>query len=256
MLKTGSLEMAKINHGMVLAAGLGKRMRPVTNTLPKPLVRVHGETILDRNIAALKQHRVENIVVNGHYLLPVLKSHLQATYDKTVHLSEEPTLLDQGGGIKAALPHLGDGSFFVLNGDAFWSGDKHAPNLARLEAAWNPADMDFLLLVCPKERATGFDGAGDFYLNEDNRISFREERETAPYVFTGVGIYARHPFENEPDEVFPTVPIFKKSMAEGRLFGLTLEGRWFHIGTPAAIGEAESAMVELGLAASPPAGRE
>ena len=235
----------KIDHGMVLAAGLGTRMRPITNTLPKPLVEVDGRTILDRNIDLMHGQSVQNIAVNGHHLFPVMQDHMKGWKDHAMTLvSEEDELLDQGGGIKNALQHLGGSDFFVLNGDAFWEEDRKS-NLAALEEAWTPKEMDFLLLVAPLEITTGYHGVGDFFLDHENRISFRGEAESAPYVFTGVGIYKSSTFEAIDEKVFPLVPLYKQAVARGRLFAQVLEGHWFHIGTPDAIGLAEAKLEDV-----------
>jgi MurNAc alpha-1-phosphate uridylyltransferase len=238
---------SSIDHAMVLAAGLGTRMRPITNTIPKPLVEIKGRTILDRNIDLLHTHGVKDIVVNGHHLMPVMEAHLAKLEDSRLILSSEPELLDQGGGIKQALPHLGSSDFFVLNGDAFWVDEAEASNLERLEQNWDAVQMDFLLLIAPVESTTGYDGVGDFFRAPDGRLTFRDDADSAPYVFTGAGIYSRTPFEAAPDTVFPLVPMYRKALAAGRLFGVELTGHWFHIGTPQGIVGAEKAMATLRL---------
>ncbi|MEM1364647.1 MAG: nucleotidyltransferase family protein [Pseudomonadota bacterium] len=237
-----------ITHAMVLAAGLGTRMRPITNTIPKPLVKVGGRAILDRNIDHLHAHGVRDVVVNGHHLMPKMQAHLQAHNDPQLVFSPEPELLDQGGGIRAALPHLGDGDFFILNGDAFWINGESSRALASLEGAWDPARMDFLLLLAAAERATGYDGAGDFLRRGDGQLEFRGDAASAPFVYTGAAIFSRAIMEKQTERVFPLVPLFKQAAACGRLHGVPLAGHWFHIGTPPAIEQAENAMCRLGLA--------
>lgn len=232
---------------MVLAAGLGTRMRPITNTIPKPLVKVKGRALLDRNIDQLHARGVRNIVVNGHHLMQKMEAHLAELGDKDVVLSREPDLLDQGGGIRQALPDLGDGDFFILNGDAFWKDDVGQSALASLEAQWDAEQMDFLLLVAPMTRSTGFDGPGDFFLETGGQLMFRGEADHAPFVYTGAGIFSRRIFSEQTERVFPLVPLFREARQKGRLFGTQLSGHWFHIGTPAAIDLAEQEMTRLGL---------
>ncbi|MEN0088337.1 MAG: NTP transferase domain-containing protein, partial [Pseudomonadota bacterium] len=188
----GEAARKPLTHAMVLAAGLGTRMRPITNTTPKPLVEVNGQAILDRNLDHLHAHGIRDVVVNGHHLMPKMESHLSARNDEKLVFSPEPDLLDQGGGIRAALPHLGWDDFFILNGDAFWADAKVSTTgggaLAALEAAWDPARMDFLLLLASTDRATGYDGWGDFFCHDDGQLEFRGDTDSAPFVYTGAAI--------------------------------------------------------------------
>lgn len=248
-----SSEMAdRLTHAMVLAAGLGTRMRPITNTLPKPLVQVQGHAILDRNMDRLRDHGVRNIVVNGHHLMEQVEAHLAARAvrepEANFAFSPEPELLDQGGGIRQALPELGEGDFFLLNGDAFWKNDPGADALQSLVQMWKPEDMDFLLLLAPVERSTGYDGKGDFFLEDDGRLRFRDDAKAAPYIYTGAAVFSRGRMVQETERIFPLVPLFRQACAAGRLYGVPLAGHWFHIGTPPAIAEAEARMAELGFA--------
>lgn len=237
-----------LTHAMVLAAGLGTRMRPITNTIPKPLVEVNGRAILDRNIDRLHAHGIHDVVVNGHHLMPKMQSHIASWADERLVFSPEPELLDQGGGISAALPHLGGGDFFILNGDAFWVDATGENALASLEAAWDPERMDFLLLLAPTHCATGYDGAGDFFRDETGALTFRGSADSAPLVYTGVAIFSRAAMETQTERIYPLVPLFRQAAAAGRLYGVELAGHWFHIGTPPAIEGAETAMRDLGIA--------
>ncbi|MEO0497559.1 MAG: nucleotidyltransferase family protein [Pseudomonadota bacterium] len=238
----------RLTHAMVLAAGLGTRMRPITNTIPKPLIEVGGRAILDRNIDRLHAHGVHNVAVNGHHLMAKMQHHVSSWSDENLVFSPEPHLLDQGGGIRAALPHLGSRDFFILNGDAFWVDTDGKSALAALEAVWNRDTMDFLLLVVPTERATGYDGAGDFFRDKAGALTFRGTAQSAPFVYTGVAIFSRAVMQAQTERIFPLVPLFRQAAAAGRLFGVELAGHWFHIGTPPAISGAETAMRRLGIA--------
>ncbi|MGB0669861.1 MAG: nucleotidyltransferase family protein [Rhodospirillales bacterium] len=221
-----------IETAMVLAAGFGKRMRPLTDSLPKPLVEVAGRSLLDRALDRLEEVDVTRVVVNGHYLANQLYQHLQARARPTIRISDETdAILETGGGVARALPLLEADVFFVINGDSLWlNGAQDA--LQRLKNAWNPATMDALLLVHPTHRAHGYDGKGDFELAPDGRLIRRAEWDVSPYAFMGVQILHRRLFEGAPEGAFSLNLLYNKAEKAGRLKGLLHDGEWFHVGTP------------------------
>jgi MurNAc alpha-1-phosphate uridylyltransferase len=227
---------------MVFAAGLGVRMRPFTETLPKPLIKVAGQTLIDRSLDRLAEAGVERAVVNVHWLADQIEAHLAVRGQPRIFISDERAkLLDQGGGIRRALPRLGGEPFLLCNTDAFWI-EGPRPNIARLAAAFDPETMDVLLLVAAAAGAVGVDWPGDFNMTASGRLVRRAPREVAPFVYTGVGIIKPELFENERDGVFPLAPFFCAAAAKGRLFGLRLDGLWLHVGRPGSIAEAERAI--------------
>jgi MurNAc alpha-1-phosphate uridylyltransferase len=224
---------------MVFAAGLGTRMRPITDTTPKPMVRVGGRPLIDHTLDRLAEAGVERAVVNVHWLADQIEDHVRRRESPRVIVSDERArLLDQGGGIMRALPHLGDGPFLVCNTDAFWLEGPRS-NIARLAEAWDPEKMDVLLLVAASATSVGVDWPGDFTMEPDGRLVRREERLVAPFVYSGVGLVKPELFAGETREVFGLAPIFFAAAERGRLYGLRLEGLWLHVGTPEAIDEAE-----------------
>jgi MurNAc alpha-1-phosphate uridylyltransferase len=227
---------------MVFAAGLGTRMRPITNDTPKPLVPVAGRALMDYALDAFARAGVETAIVNVHWLADQIEAHLRARPAPRIVISDERAkLLDQGGGLRKALPHLGDAPFFVCNTDAFWVEGPRS-NLERMAQAWDPEIMDALLLVAPTATSVGVDWPGDFTMEPDGRLVKREERRVAPFVYSGVGILKPELIARESDEVFRLAPIFFAAAERGRLHGLRLDGMWLHVGTPEAIGEAERAI--------------
>ncbi len=239
--RDGRLDPAAVRHlpkqAMVLAAGLGLRMRPLTEHLPKPLLPVAGKTMLDRILDALAAAGVDHAVVNMHHLPQKIRDHAAARAGRlpSVTLSDESAaLLDSGGGVKRALPFLGDGALFVLNGDMLWR-DRGADALQRLAMAFDPARMDGILLLVPREAAHGYDGAGDFRMDDAGRLARRGDAMDAPYVFTGIQILKADAVGAIPDEVFSLNRVYDRLIAEGRLFGLVHDGDWFHVGTPEAL---------------------
>lgn len=228
---------------MVFAAGLGTRMRPLTDHLPKPLAQVGGKALMDHMLDRFAEAGVRRAVVNVHYLAGMVEAHLHGRAHPQIIISDERgQLLDQGGGIKRALPHLGPGPFLVCNTDAFWIAET-APVLAGLAAAWNPDTMDMLLLVADAGASVGVDWPGDFTMDAGGRLAKRLEGATAPFVYSGVAILKPEPFAREPGEVFRLAPFFFDAARRGRLHGHRLAGTWLHVGTPQAIGEAEAALV-------------
>ncbi len=226
-------------RGMVLAAGLGLRMRPITLEIPKPLVPVAGRTMLDRALDHLAAAGVPDPVVNAHWLPDRIRSHLAGRPGIT--LSFEPELLETGGGVAKALPLLGDRPFYVVNSDIIWT-DGAVPALARLADAWDDARMDALLLLVPTAQAVGYDGDGDFFVDAEGVPRRRQPREVAPTLFSGVQILSPRLFADAPAGAFSLNLLYDRALEEGRLFALIHDGRWFHVGTPAALPEVEAAL--------------
>ncbi len=224
---------------MVFAAGLGTRMRPVTDTIPKPLVEVGGKALIDHMLDRFAAAGLARAIVNVHYRAEQIEAHLKGREHPEIVISDERAkLLDQGGGIKLALPLIGDEPFFICNTDAFWLEGPHS-NLRALAERWNPETMDVMLLVAATTSSVGVDWAGDFHMLPDGRLVKREERGVAPFVYAGVGIMKASLFEGAPEGPFRLAPYFFDAAAKGRLFGHRLDGRWLHVGTPEAIAEAE-----------------
>jgi MurNAc alpha-1-phosphate uridylyltransferase len=227
---------------MVLAAGMGTRMRPLTDSMPKPLVQVAGKALLDHGLDRLSEAGVERAVVNVHHFAEQMISHLASRTRPQIAISDERgLLLDTGGGVLKALPELGNAPFFHLNADTLWI-DGVKPNLTRLAEAFDPAAMDALLLLAPTAGSIGYGGRGDFAFAADGRLQRRAEREVAPFVYAGAAILAPALFANAPPGAFSLNLLFTRAAATGRLAGLRLDGLWMHIGTPAAIAAAEAAI--------------
>jgi N-acetyl-alpha-D-muramate 1-phosphate uridylyltransferase len=227
---------------MVFAAGLGARMRPITDALPKPLVRVGGRALIDHCLDRLAENGVERAIVNVHWHADQIEAHLAGRRVPTIVISDErETLLDQGGGIKRALPDIGKDPFFLCNTDAFWIEGPRS-NIARLAQAFDPDQMDVALLVAAAAGAVGVDWPGDFTMTREGRLEGRASRHVAPFVYTGVGIIKPELFENEAAAVFRLAPFFHAAAAKGRLFGVRLDGLWLHVGRPETIAEAEIAI--------------
>ncbi|MCH7796390.1 MAG: nucleotidyltransferase family protein [Proteobacteria bacterium] len=231
-------------RAMVLAAGLGERMRPITDTLPKPLIELRGRTLLDSILDRVEAAGVPEAVVNLHYLGEMIEARLAPRARPRVSFSREETRLETGGGVRKALSLLGADAFFVINGDVCWL-DGHTPALERLAAAWDDAEMDALLLLHPTALAVGYAGVGDFVLAPDGRMRRRRELEVAPFVFTGIQILHPRLFEDAPEEPFSLNLIYDKAGAAERLWGLRHDGEWFHIGTPEGLRDVEDALHPL-----------
>lgn len=227
---------------MVFAAGLGARMRPITQSLPKPLVKVAGKALIDHCLDRFAEAGVARAIVNVHWLADQIEAHLAARAEPSIVISDERALLlDQGGGIKRALPLIGDAPFFLCNTDAFWIEGPRS-NLQRLAAAFDPERMDAALLVASSAGAVGVDWPGDFSFDPDGRLQPREDRHVAPFVYTGVGIIKPELFAGEQQDVFRLAPFFFEAARKGRLFGQRLDGLWLHVGRPESIAEAERAI--------------
>ena len=237
---------AAFSSAMLLAAGLGKRMRPLTDTRPKPLIDVAGKTLADHVLDRLAATGVERVVVNVHYLADMMEAHLSARTAPTVTISDERAgLLDSGGGVGKALPLLGPAPFIVCNADSFWI-EGPAANLDRLKAAWRPEAMDILMLLAATTTSVGFYGRGDYTRDDAGRLRRRRDGETAPFAYAGVLLIKPELFQGMP-EIFSLNRLFDIAEGKGRLFGLPLDGIWLHVGTPEAIGEAEARIAQSQL---------
>jgi MurNAc alpha-1-phosphate uridylyltransferase len=229
---------------MVFAAGLGARMRPLTLTTPKPLVSIAGRTLIDRALDDLAEAGVTTAIVNVHHLADQIEAHLSTRTCPRIQISDERALLlDQGGGIKKVLPQLVGEPFFIWNTDAFWSGARRS-NLSALARAWDGATMDAALLLAPTRGSVGVDWDGDFDLDASGRIIRGDGAK--PFVYAGVGVIKPQLFEAVEDDVFKLAPFLFDAAARGRLFGVVSDGLWLHVGTVAAITEAEQALAARG----------
>jgi MurNAc alpha-1-phosphate uridylyltransferase len=226
----------------VLAAGIGTRMRPLTERQPKPLIEVGGKALIDHVLDRLAEAGVERAVVNVHHFAEQIERHLAARRKPQVSISDERgLLLGTGGAVVKALPALGAAPFFHINADTIWI-DGVRPNLTRLAEAFDPASMDALLLLAPTIGSIGYAGRGDFAMAPDGRLRRRGEREVAPFVYAGAAILAPALFAGAPAGEFPLTERFERAAEAGRLHGLRLEGLWMHVGSPDAIAQAERAI--------------
>ncbi len=234
-----------VNEGpkkaMVLAAGLGLRLRPITDNLPKPLVTVDDRTLLDRALDRLVEANVETAVVNTHYLGQRIEQHLKNRKDLEIVFSREDELLETGGGVKQALDLLGADAFYVVNSDSMWL-DGYESTLLRMADAWDEEAMDALLLLHFTADAYGYDGFGDFLVDDMGRLTRRPEREVSPYLFTGVQILHPRLFEGSPAGKFSLNVLYDRALEAERIRGVVHDGEWFHIGTPDGLAEAETFM--------------
>jgi MurNAc alpha-1-phosphate uridylyltransferase len=212
-----------IDTAMILAAGRGERMRPLTDAMPKPLIPVGGMPMLEHTLARLKTQGVVNIVVNV-----------------------EDRLLDTGGSVKNALPLLGNGPFFVLNGDSLWRDGPQEPTLERMEGRWGADRMDALLLLHPLHKVIGREAKdrGDYFIEPRGRLRHRGQAPLSPYVFASVSLCHPRLFRDSPDGPFSLLQLWHRAEAEGRLHGMIHDGDWFHIGTPQALAAAERVLAE------------
>ena len=228
---------------MVLAAGLGLRMRPITEKMPKPLVSVAGKPLLDHVLDKLVAAGVEKAVINVHYLPDQIIDHVAGRTRPRIVISDERNeILGTGGGVVKALPLLGDAPFFHLNADTVWI-DGVRSNLLRLAETFDPARMDMLMLMAPTAASIGYDGRGDYTMSADGAVHKRKEKQVVPFVYAGAAIVSPRLFKNAPHGEFGLPKLFDAAEEAGRLYGLRLEGTWMHVGTPDAIDEAERAVL-------------
>jgi MurNAc alpha-1-phosphate uridylyltransferase len=237
--------MIPLTHAMVLAAGLGTRMRPLTDDLPKPMLELGGRTLLDHALDRLAAAGVTQAVVNAHWRADRIAEAMALRANPCVALQREEELLETGGGVARALPLLrndsGGGPFAVVNGDAFWL-DGPTPALTRLAAAFDATQMDALLLMVRTTQVDGAVGQGDFLLDPLGRMRRPKEREIAPYLYAGVQILAPALFEGAPSGAFSLNRLYDRAIEAGRLFGLVHDGVWFHLSTPEDLGYAEETL--------------
>ncbi|MCJ7787515.1 MAG: nucleotidyltransferase family protein [Methyloceanibacter sp.] len=234
--------MSEARTAMVLAAGLGERMRPLTLRMPKPLVPLAGKTLLDHVLDRLASAGVKTAIVNVHYLPDQLETHVQGREGQPPEIvisDERGVLLNTGGGVVKALPLLGPGPFFINNADSVWS-EGAAPALTRMLRKWNPERMDSLLLLAPLTTSIGYGGKGDFAMAPDGRLTRRGADEVVPFAFAGVSLCDASLFEDAPQGPFSLNLLWDRALAKGRLYGMRLDGRWMHVGTPEALAEAET----------------
>lgn len=233
--------MTEARTAMVLAAGMGERMRPLTLRMPKPLVPLAGKPLIDHVLDRLAAAGVETAIVNVHYLPEQLEGHLAARRGRPPEIlvsDERGILLDTGGGVKKALPQLSNGPFFIHNADSVWS-EGATPALTRMLRLWNPAEMDCLLLLAAAATSVGYAARGDFSMAPDGRLVRRGEGEVVPFAFAGVSVCDARLFEDAPEGRFSLNLLWDRALARGRLYGMRMDGRWMHVGTPEALAEAE-----------------
>lgn len=237
-----------LTAAMVLAAGRGERMKPLTEHTPKPLAEVAGQTLLDRLLDRLAAGGITRAVVNLHHLADRMEAHLRRRQaggrpPELLLSDERAALLETGGGVRKALPLLGMEPFLVANADTLWRPGMVDP-VAALRARWNPDEMDALLLVAATATAIGFAGRGDFLMDPWGRLERRPESDVAPFVYAGVGVFTPALFDATPAGPFSLNLIFDRLIKTGRLFGLRLDGQLLHVGTVEAIGDAEAALAD------------
>lgn len=232
--------MSKPEKAFILAAGKGTRLRPYTDTVPKPMVPVDGRSIIHRTLEKLQDAGIGEVVVNLHHLAPVLESHLAEVQQLKIILSHEAELLETGGGVKKALQHFDGQPFYLINGDALWSdaGDQSA--LQRLAAQWDPEIMDMLLLLQPIRSMKLTHGVGDYALAEDGR-AIRKADKSGDLMFAGVRIVSPALWDNMPDSAFSFLSLMDKAESTGRLYGIVHEGEWHHISTPEELERVDAA---------------
>lgn len=232
----------KPDTAFVLAAGLGTRMRPLTETLPKPLVPLAGRPLIDHVLDRLASAGISRAVVNVHHLADQLEAHLRARRSPHILISDERgVLLETGGGAVRALPLIGNAPFVIHNSDSVWI-EGAGSNLERLIAAFDPERMDSLMLLAPTASSLGYAGRGDFDMDTDGLLSRQSGQHVAPFVFAGVSIAHPRLFEGAKEERFSLNALWNKAIERGRLYGIRMDGLWMHVGDPQALAEAEAAI--------------
>lgn len=236
----------KIESAMVMAAGLGKRMRPLTATRPKPLVRVAGKPLIDHSLDRLAAAGVGHVVVNVHYLADALEAHLAGQkWPFSIAISDERAqLLETGGGMVKALPQLTGDPILIVNSDNIWT-DGPQDSIQHLARHWDGGRMDALLLVIRQASATGHGGSGDFHMDPNGQLSRRKPGRVAPFVYTGIQLISPRLLDGAPEGAFSTNILWDRAISAGRLYGVSHMGQWFDVGTPAAIAPTEAALSEV-----------
>lgn len=231
---------ASVTIAVVLSAGLGTRMAPANNAVPKPLVRLNGKALIDHVLDRHAQAGVSRAVVNVHHKANLIEAHLKGRQRPAIEISDERSaLLDTGGGVKKVLPRLGSGAFLIHNADSVWI-EGIGSNLVRLMQAWDDSCMDCLLMLALASQSLGYQGRGDFAFESDGRIRRRRvEQEIVPFAFTGVSMAHPRLFEGSPDGAFSLNAVWNKAIAAGRACGVRMEGTWMHVGSPDALAQAE-----------------
>ena len=241
--------MSSPTRAMIMAAGLGTRMRPLTDTRPKPLVKVGGKALIDHAIDRLVAAGVKTIVVNLHYKAEMIKEHLAGRKDVELFFSDENDgLLGTGGGVAKAMQYFGEEPFFIHNSDTVWV-EGYGAALERMKQYWNSEKMDALLLMAPMINSIGYEGVGDFMMDPAGHLTRVPPGRVSPFAFPGVQIVHPRMFENPPKGGFSTNVLWDRAIEKERLFGLRLEGVWIHVGTPRAVAEAEEFLADLAPAA-------
>ena len=235
---------ARPTTAFVLAAGLGTRMRPLTDTLPKPLVMLAGKPLIDHALDRLAAAGITRAVVNVHHHADLLEAHLASRKVPKIIISDERgVLLETGGGAVRALPLIGAGSFIIHNSDSVWI-EGHVSNIDRLLNAWDEARMDALMLLAPTATSLGYDGCGDFFMDSEGRLTRRTDAPSAPFVFAGVSVAHPRLLDGAPSGKFSLNESWNAAIARRRVFGTRLEGTWMHVGDPRALQEAEARLRE------------
>ncbi len=239
------MSKAGLTRAMIMAAGLGTRMRPLTNDLPKPLVKVQGKALIDHVVDRLVEAGVTMIVVNVHYRAEMLEAHLAKRKDVEIRISDERAqLLDSGGGVYGALHHFEGEPFFHVNSDTVWI-DGAGRALERLKARWDPAGMDALMLLAPTVHTVCYEGGGDFLMDAEGRLSRVPEHHVAPFVWMSVEILHPRLFDSASGGKFSINPLWDAAIANGRLYGIRLDGVWMHIDRPEAVAASEAFLADL-----------
>jgi MurNAc alpha-1-phosphate uridylyltransferase len=236
-----------VRRAMLLAAGRGERLRPLTETVPKPLIALAGKPLIDHVLERLLAAGIRELVVNCHHLADQIEAHVGRWRDVGVKVSREETLLETGGGVKRALPLLEDELFFVLNADSFWL-DGPIPALHRLSRSFDPERMDVRLLLARSVAAHGYSGSGDYFVQSDGRLAYRKPGEIAPFVFATASLMHRRALDGMPEGPFSLKRAWDAAEAGGRLFGLVHDGPWFHVTTQDDLVENERLLAERRLA--------
>ena len=216
---------------MVMAAGFGKRLRPFTDKVPKPLTKVLGVPLIDVALNRLAAAGVKRAVVNLHHLGEQIREHLKDRKEPEILFSQEDEILETGGGIVKAMPMLGDQPFFTVNAKIIWLNGK-IDCLVRLAQMFDPEKMDALLLLQPTVTAVGYNGTGDFVMDPDGRLARKPEREVAPFLYAGIQLCHPRLFRDAPKGAFSTNVVWDRAMEEGRLHGIRHDGEWYHVSTP------------------------
>ena len=237
--------MTRPKRAMILAAGLGTRMRPLTNTVPKPLVKVRGKALIDHVIDRLVAAKVELVIVNLHHHADLLKAHLAQRKDVEIRTSDETErILGTGGGVFNALPWFEDEPFFVHNSDSIWV-EGYGRALERMIGRWNPETMDALLLAASLSNAIGYEGPGDFLMDSEGHLSRLPEQRLSPFAYPGVQIVHPRLFAGAKPGAFSINPLWDRAIEMDRLYGMRLDGVWMHVGTPEALAQSEAYLADL-----------